>query len=52
MKNYNIQTIDGIRVIWYEENGRRVSFVEAEDNSDYQAYLRFLNGEDEQSGTL
>lgn len=38
-------------VIWYEENGFRISFMPDPANSDYQAYLRHLAGEDE-GGTL
>lgn len=29
----------GNAVIWYEENGVRVSFSKDDANSDYQAYL-------------
>jgi hypothetical protein len=36
MKNY---TIEENGVIWYEENGFRISFMPDPANSDYQAYL-------------
>jgi hypothetical protein len=37
-------------VIYYEEEGRRISFLPDPANSDYQAYLRWLeNPEAEQS---
>lgn len=32
-------TIEENGVIWYEENGVRVSFMADPANSDYQAYL-------------
>ncbi len=47
-KTYNIDETYGS--IWYEENGVRVSFDANESNADYQAYLRFLNGEEEPTG--
>ena len=43
-RQYNVEE-NG--VIWYEENGFRYSFIADESNSDYQAYLRWLNGEEE-----
>lgn len=39
-KQYNIENVMGQEVIWYEENGVRVSFIADESNSDYQAYLK------------
>jgi len=33
-------TIEENGVIWYEENGFRVSFTADENNADYQAYLK------------
>jgi hypothetical protein len=33
-------TVEENGVIWYEENGFRVSFMADESNSDYQAYLK------------
>jgi hypothetical protein len=40
-------------VIWYEENGFRVSFTKDESNSDYQRYLRWLENPDaEEVGTV
>jgi hypothetical protein len=38
-REYNLENISGQNIIWYEENGVRVSFTENEQNSDYQAYL-------------
>jgi uncharacterized membrane protein len=32
-------TVEENGVIWYEENGFRVSFIPDPANSDYQAYL-------------
>ena len=32
-------TVEENGVIWYEENGVRVSFMADEANADYQAYL-------------
>ena len=32
-------TVETNGIIWYEENGVRVSFMADEANSDYQAYL-------------
>ena len=39
MKKYNIENIMGQEVIWYEEDGYRISFMADPANSDYQAYL-------------
>ncbi len=36
MRNY---TIEESGVIWYEENGVRVSFLPDPANSEYQSYL-------------
>ena len=38
-RQYNVEDVRGQNVIWYEENGVRVSFTADESNSDYQAYL-------------
>ena len=40
-RKYNVSTdeLTGKEIIWYEENGVRVSFVADPANSDYQAYL-------------
>ena len=47
-REYNIETTPfGNEVIWYEENGIRYSFQKDPANSDYQAYLRWINGEEE-----
>lgn len=43
---YNVETMDGETVIWYEENGHRYSFGVDPANSDYQ---RYLNPKAEQS---
>lgn len=48
MKNYQvIETPSGNTVIQYEENGFLYSIPTDPANSDYQAYLRHLAGEDE-----
>ena len=39
MRQYNVENIMGNEIIWYEENGLRVSFTADPANSDYQAYL-------------
>jgi hypothetical protein len=39
-------TVEENGVIWYEENGARISFMPDPANSDYQ---RYLNPEAEQS---
>ena len=39
---YNVENLDGETIIWYEENGSRISFGENPANSDYQAYLESL----------
>ena len=39
-KQYNVENVMGQNVIWYEENGRRISFIEDEANPFYQAYLK------------
>jgi len=38
---YNIQPASnyGPEIIWYEQDGFRVSFMKDEANPDYQAYL-------------
>lgn len=41
-REYNVEEIMSQTVIWYEENGNRVSFIEDPANSDYQAYLASL----------
>ena len=39
-KQYNLEVnLLGQEIIWYEENGLRVSFTADPANSDYQAYL-------------
>jgi hypothetical protein len=45
-KKYNVENVMGLEVIWYEEDGVRVSFNADPANSDYQ---RYLNPEAEQS---
>jgi hypothetical protein len=46
MKKIYNEEIDelGNAVIWYEENGLRVSFTKNVANSDYQAYQESLDG--------
>ena len=51
-REYNVEEFNGNTVIWYEENGRRISFMDDPANSDYQRYLRHLAGEDDESETL
>jgi hypothetical protein len=39
-REYNVEKSElGYEIIWYEENGFRVSFPADIANSDYQAYL-------------
>ena len=46
-KQYNVETnLFGQEIIWYEEDGVRVSFPADPANSDYH---RYLNPEAEQS---
>lgn len=43
MKNYYIVEDFGQTIIWYEENGMRVSFGTTDPaNTDYQQYLEWL----------
>ncbi len=42
-------TVEENGVIWYEENGFRISFKANELNSDYQEYLKSLNEPTEKS---
>ena len=44
-RKYNVEDLNGKTIIWYEENGVRVSFTADPANSDYQ---RYLNPEAEQ----
>lgn len=39
---YYITNIFGRTIIYYEQNGVRVSFGEYPDNTDYQAYLAWI----------
>ena len=51
--NYEIietESISGTHKIIKRSDGLFIPF--AEDNSDYQAYLRWLNGEEETEGGL
>jgi hypothetical protein len=43
MRKYNIDNSMGQEVIWYEEDGFRVSFMADPANSDYQEYLKSLD---------
>ena len=45
-------TVEENGTIWYEENGFRYSFTADPANSDYQAYLRWLENPNADSGTL
>ena len=47
MRKYNVENIMGNEIIWYEENGVRVSFTADPANSDYQAYLASLKSDGE-----
>ena len=40
-RQYNVETYRDKEVVWYEENGVRVSFMANPANSDYQRYLNF-----------
>lgn len=52
MKNYKvIESLSGKNIIQYEENNILFTIPEDPANSDYQAYLRHLAGEEE-TGTL
>ena len=46
-RQYNVIEHELGTTIWYEEDGIRYSFTNDPANSDYQAYLRHLAGEDE-----
>jgi hypothetical protein len=46
-KEYKVNEVHGQNVISCEENGVLYSFIEDPTNPDYQAYLRWLNGEPE-----
>jgi hypothetical protein len=47
MRTYNKDTNKvGQEIIWYEEDGYRISFVANPANSDYQAYLKSLKNAD------
>jgi hypothetical protein len=45
-RQYNVETYRDKEVVWYEENGVRVSFMADPANTEYQ---RYLNPEAEQS---
>jgi hypothetical protein len=52
MRNYvEVTSPMGNSVIQYEENGFLYSIPKDPANSDYQRYLRWLNGEEE-TGTI
>jgi hypothetical protein len=44
-------TVEENGVIWYEENGVRVSFSPDPANSDYQAYLESLKPKADEAKT-
>ena len=47
MRTYNKDTNKvGQEIIWYEEDGYRISFVANPANSDYQEYLKSLKNAD------
>jgi hypothetical protein len=40
--NYTTQTNQGCKVVWYEKDGVRISFVDpSPGNSEYEAYLQW-----------
>jgi hypothetical protein len=43
MIKYNVDDLNGTTVIWYEENGIRVSFGIDPANEDYKIYLESLD---------
>jgi hypothetical protein len=45
-RQYTVTEIRGSKIISYYENGFSYSFGEDELNSDYQAYLRWLENPD------
>jgi hypothetical protein len=45
-------TVEENGVIWYEENGVRVSFSADPANSDYQRYLRWLENPEAEEGAI
>jgi hypothetical protein len=42
MRKYNLDEFMETTIIWYEEDGVRTSFGEDPANSDYQAYLKYI----------
>jgi hypothetical protein len=53
--HHKVEGADGITdqcIIRTDKNGNEAFIPLDESNSDYQAYLRWLNGDDEASGTL
>jgi hypothetical protein len=42
MKEYNLEQFLNQTIIWYEDDGFRVSFTEDINNPDYQEYLASL----------
>lgn len=48
-----LSEVSGTEFIKRQNEDGSITFIPLdESNSDYQAYLRWLNGEDEASGTL
>jgi hypothetical protein len=45
--NYKQKTIMGQTIIWYEQDGFLFSFGENPENTDYQAYLEWLEAGNE-----
>ena len=42
-RQYKTQNINGITIIWYDENGYRYSFTNQDEaNTDYQEYLAWV----------
>ena len=51
MRTYTVinDEVNNCQIIWYEENGFRISFTDKDPaNSDYQAYLHWLENPDAQ----
>ena len=41
--NYKTQTVMGSKVVWYEKDGFRISFIDpSPGNTEYEAYLEWL----------
>ena len=46
--DYKTQTFMGSKVIWYEQGGYRISFMDpSPGNTEYERYLEWLNAGNE-----